>query len=230
MNVIDLLVCLVLLVALWNGWRRGFILQVCSLAAIVVAIWLTARFGAAAGEALHIDPAYAPAAGFTAVLVAAVLAVAVLARLLRKLFRFAGFGLLDILLGILVAVVKYGLLLSVLFAAIDRFNVDYALIPAETIASSRTWRPVSNLSHCLLPFADWVSEQAEEVVTTFSAAERRNEPDETGSDKAEPAAGADEPDETSEGFHVEAVPQPAAEPEAAPALPSSPNPATERHP
>ncbi len=213
MNVIDLLVCLVLLVALWNGWRRGFILQVCSLAAVVIAIWLAAHFGAATGEALRIDPAYAPAAGFTAVLVAAVLAVAVLARLLRKIFRFAGFGPLDILLGILAAVVKYMLLLSVLFAAIDRFNVDYALIPAETVASSRTWRPVRSLSHSLLPFAGWVSEQAEEVVTTFSAAERRNEPDEAGSEKAEPAA------ESEAGSAAESA-----------ANPSAPNPAAERHP
>lgn len=236
MNVIDLLVCLVLLVALWNGWRRGFILQICSLAAIVVAIWLAARFGAAAGEALRIDPAYASAAGFTAVLVAAVLAVAVLARILRKLFRFAGFGLLDTLLGILVAVVKYVLLLSVLFAAIDRFNVDYALIPAETVASSRTWRPIRDLSHSLLPFAGWVSGQAEEVVTTFSAAGRRTEPDETGSDKAGPAADRPATDpaagpaaEPAEGFHIEAVPQPAAE-SAAADTPSSPNPADEPNP
>ena len=241
MNVIDLLVCLVLLVALWNGWRRGFILQVCSLAAIVVAIWLAARFGAAAGEALHIDPAYAPAAGFTAVLVAAVLAVAVLARILRKLFRFAGFGLLDTLLGILVAVVKYVLLLSVLFAAIDRFNVDYALIPAETVASSRTWHPIRDLSHSLLPFAGWVSGQAEEVVTTFSATEPRNGADKTepaavppaaepeAGPAADPAARPDEPAEPSEGFQVEAVPQPAAE-SAAADTPSSPNPADEPNP
>lgn len=158
MNVIDLIVCLVLAVAVWNGWRRGFILQVCSLAAIVVAIWLAARFGAATGELLRIDPEYAPAAGFAAVLVAAVLAVSILARVVRRIFRFAGFGLPDILLGIALAVVKYLLLLSVLFAAIDRINAGGALVPAETIASSRSFVPVRDLTRDLLPFAARLTE------------------------------------------------------------------------
>lgn len=160
MNVLDLIVCLVLAVAVWNGWRRGFILQVCSLAAIVVAIWLAARFGAAAGALLRLDPDHAAAAGFVAVLVLAVLAVSILARLLRGIFRFAGFGLPDILLGIALAVLKYLLLLGALFAAIDRINVDGALVPAETIASSRTFAPVRDLSRSLLPFAVRLTEEA----------------------------------------------------------------------
>ena len=40
MNAVDLIVCLVLALAVWNGWRQGFILQVCSLAGIVAGIWL----------------------------------------------------------------------------------------------------------------------------------------------------------------------------------------------
>ena len=89
MNLIDLLVCLALAVAVWNGWRRGFILQICSLAALVAAIWLAARFGGAVGQRLDIESAYAPAAGFATVLVVVVLAVSILGRLVRGLFRLS---------------------------------------------------------------------------------------------------------------------------------------------
>ena len=106
MNVIDLIVCLVLALALWNGWRQGFIVQVCSLAAIVLGIWLAAKYGAQVGVWMRIDARFEAAGGFAAVLVATVLAVAIAARVLRKLFHFAGFGLPDILLGIAVSVVK----------------------------------------------------------------------------------------------------------------------------
>ena len=55
MNTIDLLVCLVLVLAVWNGWRQGFIVQIFSLAGIVAGIWLAARFGAEVGALLRLD-------------------------------------------------------------------------------------------------------------------------------------------------------------------------------
>lgn len=168
MNILDLIVYLVVVLAVWNGWRRGFILQICSLVALVAAIWCAIRFGAEVGTLLRIDAQYADAAGFVVVLVAALLLISVLARVVRRIFRFAGFGLFDTLLGILVAVVKYLLVMSVLFVALDRINVNHALIPAETIASSRTYQPIRALSGSLLPLADWVSEQMGDGLDAFT--------------------------------------------------------------
>ena len=51
LNSIDLIVCLILLLAVWNGWRQGLVVQVCSLAGIVIAIWLAAHYGAGRGVA-----------------------------------------------------------------------------------------------------------------------------------------------------------------------------------
>lgn len=163
MNVIDLILCLVLLVAVWNGWRRGFILQICSLGALVAAIWLAARFGSEAAAMLRIDTDYAEPAGFVVVLVVALLVISLVARLVRKFFHFAGFGLLDTLLGIVVAAAKYLLVVSVLLAAIERFNTDYALIPKQTIEGSYGYRPVRNLSRQVLPFVAWAAEQVDQV-------------------------------------------------------------------
>lgn len=164
MNTIDLLVYLVLVLALFEGWRRGMILQLCSLAGLVAGIWLAARYGAAVGAWLRLDASVAAAGGFAAVLVVTVVAVAVLGRLLRRLFRFAGFGLPDVLLGIAVAVAKYLLLLSVAFAAFDSLNADHAFVERETLDDSRWYRPVRDLSGRLLPFLDragsWISSGA----------------------------------------------------------------------
>lgn len=163
MNVIDLIVCLVLALALWNGWRQGFIVQVCSLAAIVLGIWLAARYGAQVGAWLRLDARFEAAGGFAAVLVATVLAVAIAARVLRKLFHFAGFGLPDILLGIAVSVVKYLLVMSALVAAFDRINADHKLVEARTIEKSRSYKPLLRLSESLFPFLEWVGEQVPQL-------------------------------------------------------------------
>lgn len=159
MNAVDLIVCLVLALALWNGWRQGFVLQICSLAGIVVGIWLASRFGAEVGGWLRLDEEVAAAGGFVTVLVAVVLAVAIIGRLVRKLFHFAGLGLADILLGIAVSVVKYLLLLSVLFSAFEKLNVDYSLVGPQTIEHSRSYKPIQRFSESLFPFLEWVGDQ-----------------------------------------------------------------------
>ena len=159
MNAVDLIVCLVLALAVWNGWRQGFILQVCSLAGIVAGIWLAAQFGTQAGEWLRLEPGFAAAGGGGAVLVAGNLVVAIAGRLVRKLFHFAGFGIADTLLGIAVSVLKYLLVLSVLFSAFDDLNEDYTLAGPETIEKSKSYNSVMHLSEAVFPFLEWVGGQ-----------------------------------------------------------------------
>lgn len=159
MNAIDLIVWIVLALAVWGGWKQGLIVQICSLAGIVAGIWLAAHFGAQAGAWLGLDGDIAAPGGFVAVLVAVVLAVAVVARLIRKLFRFAGFGVADVLLGIVVATLKYMLVLSVLFSAFDSLNADYAIVGRETIDGSACYGPVMRLSDAVFPFLEWVGER-----------------------------------------------------------------------
>ena len=159
MNSIDLIVCLVVVLALWNGWRQGFIVQICSLAGIVAGIWLAARFGTEVGGWLRLDPEIAAAGGFVVVLVVVVLGVAVAARLARKLFRFAGFGVADIVLGIAVSLLKFLLVLSVLFSAFSRLNADYTLVKRQTLDESRSYRPILRLSESLFPFVERMYER-----------------------------------------------------------------------
>ena len=163
MNVIDLIVCLVLALALWNGWRQGFIVQVCSLAAIVLGIWLAARYGAQVGAWLRLDARFEAAGGFAAVLVATVLAVAIAARVLRKLFHFAGFGLPDILLGIAVPVVTDLPVLSALVAAFARPHAHPPTAARRRIHSPRSYKPLLRLSESLFPFLEWVGEQVPQL-------------------------------------------------------------------
>ena len=162
MNTIDLIVCLVLVLAVYNGWRQGFIVQVCSLAGLLAGIWIASRYGAQVGGWLRLDESVADAGGFVAVLVVVVLVVAVLARLIRKVFHFAGFGILDVVLGIAVSVLKFLLLLSVLFSAFDKLNADYTIVRAQTIEQSKSYKPVMRISQLVFPFLQWIGDQVPE--------------------------------------------------------------------
>lgn len=159
MNTIDLIVCLALALAVWNGWRQGFVVQICSLAGLVAGIWLAARYGEAAGHWLGLDASVAAAGGFAAVLVAVVIAVGIAARAARRLFRFAGFSVPDIVLGIAVSVLKYVLLIGVLFTAFDKLNEDRSLVGEQTLSQSRSYAPVMRLSRMVFPFLRQLGEQ-----------------------------------------------------------------------
>ena len=47
MNTIDLIVLLALGLAVWSGWRRGFVVQVGSLAGLALALWAAWQIGRA---------------------------------------------------------------------------------------------------------------------------------------------------------------------------------------
>lgn len=161
MNTIDLIVCIVLVLAVWNGWRQGFIVQICSLAGIIAGLWLASRYGAAVGEFLQLDESVSAVGGFVVLLLAIVLAVAVAARLVRRLFHFAGFGIPDRLLGVAVSVLKYLLLLSILFSAFDSLNEDYTIVGPRTIEKSKTYKPVMRFADSLFPFLEWVGQRTQ---------------------------------------------------------------------
>lgn len=159
MNAIDFIVCLVLALAVWNGWRKGFIVQAGSLVALVVGLWLAVRYGTVVGEWLNLDPLVRFAGGFIVLLLGCILLTAVVGRMLRRLSRFAGLGWLDTALGVGLCVLKYMLVVSVLFAALDRLNAGYWLVGSRTIETSKSYRPVLRLSELIFPVAEHIGGQ-----------------------------------------------------------------------
>lgn len=151
MNGIDIVVFVAMAWAVFNGWRRGMILQLCTLAGVGLGLWFAAEYGASVGHALHIGDELATAGGFLTVLVGVMIAVALLSRLLRKVFSFAGLGTLDIAAGILFSCLKMLLVLCALFAVLDALNADYTLISRPTVEGSRFYARILSLADYIVP-------------------------------------------------------------------------------
>ena len=159
MNTIDLIICIVLAFGAFQGWRRGCIAQVVSLAGLVIAVWLGAQFGTQAGRLCGIDEQFAAPAGFLLVLLAALCAAAIAGRIIRKVFLFAGFGVPDILLGIALGLVKYLLLLSLVLAAFDRMNADYEFVGPGPLSQSKYYRPIAGIAERIFPFVEQLRDE-----------------------------------------------------------------------
>ena len=160
-NFFDIVTLLVGLWAVISGWRRGVILQLGSLAGILLSLYLAAHYGEEAGELLHLGESWRTVGGFIVVALVTLIGVALVGRLLRKLFQFAGLGLLDILFGILISLVKWLLLLSAVYTAFGALNHTLNLVEKEAFGRSRTYYPVCRVAEVVMPHLEQLLEGAE---------------------------------------------------------------------
>lgn len=151
MNGIDIIVLVAMAWAVFNGWRRGMILQLCTLAGVGLGLWFASQYGGQVGRAMHIGDEFATAGGFLTVLVGVMIVVAVLSRLLRRIFSFAGLGTLDIVAGIMFSCLKMLLVLCALLAVVNALNADYTLISRQTIEGSRFYAPILSVADRIIP-------------------------------------------------------------------------------
>lgn len=166
MNIFDIVVFIIFLIAVFNGWRRGFAVQAFGLIAIILGLIAAARSGADVGAHLSIDPHYATICGFLIVFLCVVGVLLLAGRLLRRIFKFAGLGFFDVLLGIVLSVVKVALLLGVLCVIFDKFNAGAHIVPRESLESSITYRPLCNTVSALGGVGKSLGDGTEKVVGT----------------------------------------------------------------
>ena len=159
MNIFDIIVYLSLAWAVFNGWRRGFLLQMLSLLAVVAALFFATQYGSELERILGIDIGVQGVVGFIVIFVAAMILIAVSGYVLRAVFRFAGLGAIDVLLGILFSVAKVALIVSVLFSWFDNANKSYEWASRECVAESRWYEPVKGITDKLTPYFEELAEK-----------------------------------------------------------------------
>ena len=159
MNIFDIIVYLSLAWAVFNGWRRGFLLQMLSLLAVVAALFFATQYGSELERILGIDIGVQGVVGFIVIFVAAMILIAVSGYVLRAVFRFAGLGAIDVLLGILFSVATVALIVSVLFSWFDNANKSYEWASRECVAESRWYEPVKGITDKLTPYFEELADK-----------------------------------------------------------------------
>ena len=104
---------------------------------------------------MKLDPQFAQIIGFITIFVATIIVSGLIAKILRNLFSFIGLGSLDTLLGIVLSIVKFALILSIVFCKFETLNKEIDLVSPKYIKESRTFHPVCSLSE---PVLDWLQQ------------------------------------------------------------------------
>lgn len=165
-NFFDIITLLIALWAVVAGWRRGVILQLCSLIGIVLSIYLSSRYATTVGEFLGMNDDWKAPGGFIVVAILTLIAVALVGRLLRKVVEVVGLGVVDILLGIAISLLKWLLLLSAVYSVFATLNRSTNMVDDDILKNSKSFYPVTRIADYIMPFVDraFEGEDLEEMI------------------------------------------------------------------
>lgn len=148
MNIIDIVILIPFAWFAYQGFKKGLIIGVASLAALIIGIYAALYFsGIVAGfltEELNIKTDYLPIISFIVTFIGVVILVHFLGKLLEKLINMVALGFLNKLTGAVFGVLKAAIFLSVLILIINHF--DGKLISEEKRESSFLYDPVSEIA------------------------------------------------------------------------------------
>lgn len=160
MNIIlDILLAIPLIWALWAGFRNGIIVQVGGIAGLLVGVWAAFKYGSTVGAWLGIDPAADHIIGFIIILILAVLLMSVIGRLLRGVFRFAGLAALDRFGGAVLSLLKIGLVLGLLVYAFDSLNRSQQWVEERTLTNSYLYKPLIGVAKFTFPYVEMAKDK-----------------------------------------------------------------------
>ena len=159
MNILDIIVLILLIWAIYNGFRDGIVVQLGGLAGLFIGIYLAFRYGTTVGHWFGIDDQWATIAGFAIIVILVLVGISLIGRALRGVFRFAGLSVLDKIGGIIVSVVKIGLILGLLFYSFDWANQRTHWISQDKLAASKVYRPLIDAASLAFPYIDFVKDK-----------------------------------------------------------------------
>lgn len=161
MNIFDIITIIVIVVALVLGWKNGFVSQLFSIAGIVGGLVLALLYGEQVGGFLKLDPSYAKIVGFIITFIVVAILTAIVSRMLSTILSAIGLGGVNTLLGIAVSILKYLLVLSVVFVLFEELNNKVELVNKRHIVNSVSFKPVSALSKGAVEWFDKLSKKEE---------------------------------------------------------------------
>lgn len=152
MNWLDIVIILLLLVAVWQGWRQGVVTQILGLAALALGIFLGCKYGGAIGEWFGLEDVMARVVGFVVVLVAVIVAVVLIGRTTRGLFHIVGLGVFDNLLGAAFSAFKMALFVGLVMLLLEVCDPEGKVVREGARENSVMYGAVDSICDVVFPF------------------------------------------------------------------------------
>ena len=156
MSILDVILLICFIPALIQGLKKGFIVQVISIASIIIGIWASSRFADVVGEWLAkyitVSDQIMKVVSFALILIAVFLALAAVGKLLEGMFKMVTLGWLNRLLGLVFSLVKTSLILGLLIMVFTSLNETFNLVSEATLSESVLYTPFKEAAFKIFPY------------------------------------------------------------------------------
>ena len=168
MNAIDIILAIALGFGFFKGFYKGFIVEVSSLGALFLGLLGAVKFSGFIANILNEFFGWSPVAvktvSYLVVFIFIVYALSVLAGSLTKIINKASLGLFNKFLGALFGLLKWAILMSVVFFFVVKLNTWITIIDVEMMENSILYQPITKLGEYLF---SWGSEISKELPEDF---------------------------------------------------------------
>jgi len=149
-SLLDILILVPLLLWAYQGYKKGLVISLASLAALVLGLYFAFYFSDfTAGkltEYFTISEKYLAIIAFVVTFIVVVIAVILVGKIVQKFIDILMLGFLNKAAGAVFGVLKGALYLSILFFVINYFDPNHYLIKKETRNNSLLYKPVESFA------------------------------------------------------------------------------------
>lgn len=156
MNYIDLVLGILIFIGAIQGFRKGFIIELASVAALILGIWGGIKFSDLTAEFITRHTGYQSehmgTIAFVVTFIVIVILIHIMGRMLDTIVKAVFLGFLNRLAGIIFGVLKTAIILSILLLIFDDIDENVHILPAQQKQQSVIYMPMKQLVPTLFPF------------------------------------------------------------------------------
>jgi len=154
MEIIDIIILIFVILMLILGFRKGLIISLASLVALILGIYLAVHFSNFASDLLKanfdVSATYLPILSFAITFLIVLIGILLLGKLIEKLVDMVGMGFLNHLAGAVLGVIKSVLILSVVFFVISVADPNEKLITPKAKHESLLYKHIAEIFPTLM--------------------------------------------------------------------------------
>jgi membrane protein required for colicin V production len=174
MNILDIILGFFLLWGVVKGFRNGLIIELASLAALILGLYGALRFSYYTSDILshhfELKTQTLHIISFAITFIIIVVLVHMLAKALDKLVKAIALGFFNRFLGILFGLIKMAFILSILLIPVNALNRKTHFLPEKTVRASVLYGPVSRFAPTLFSAFRF------DVIAPLRSEPQKNEP------------------------------------------------------
>ena len=157
MNVLDIILLVCLVPAVFQGFRKGLIDQLVSLLSVILGVWLSFRCSDLVSAWIlpylgEVSPAVVQIIAFAVIMLAVAAGLYLVGKGLKAVLKFVLLGWVDKLFGMVFSLLKAGLVIGLLIILFSTVNDKLQLVKPEVLDASVLYGPIKEIAYAVFPF------------------------------------------------------------------------------